>query len=412
MKEFSYIAVDNKGQVERGDVTTASVEEIAKIVQSRGLELISYQEKEEKKSALDLDVGALFQKFVSPSVKPMEKITFSNHLSVMLKAGVPIIEAVGTLASEKGSYKYNMMLKQLVVELEKGSPISKVLEKENFFSPAHLAVLKAGQKSGTVEESLGKISEDLKRDLRIKKKIKGAMTYPAIITLTLLGVSGYIVVFVLPKVGQVFSEMELEIPLPTQILLGVGSFLGDYYKQVALGLVLLLFLIIYLFKRLKFLKDLFFKIISSMPISKKLIHEISMSRFIRSLSTLLASGVDISESLRISGQVFINPKYKGVIIDIGKKVKKGVSLTNAFKKYQQEFGPIMVKMCSVGEKSGKLADILGELATYYEEEVTEKLDNFSTIIEPALMIIVGLGVGGMVLSIVGPIYQMMGSLSP
>jgi type II secretory pathway component PulF len=412
MKEFSYIAIDQSGNIERGTLATASSAEIGKILKSRNLELISFQEKAKKKSVFEADIGAAFQKLVGANVTPLERISFASHMGVMFKAGVPIIEAVETLKSEKGSYQYKEVLKAMQAELEKGSPVSKVLEENNFFNPAHLAVLKAGEKSGAVEQSLNRISNDLKRDWKIRKKVKGAMTYPLIITLTLMGVSGYIVIFVLPKVGEVFTAMDLKIPLPTKILLAAGTFLSTYYLPVIIGLVLFGILVYFLFKKLRFVKEFFTDVLCSLPVISKIIHEIGMTRFIRSLSTLLASGVSISESLSISGKVFVNPRYEEMIVEVGKKVKKGVSLTNAFKDYQKQFGGIVVKMCSVGEKSGKLAEILEELANYYEDEVTEKLDNFSTVIEPALMIIVGLGVGGMVLSIVGPIYQMMGSLSP
>jgi type IV pilus assembly protein PilC len=304
------------------------------------------------------------------------------------------------------------MIKALGNELEQGKNLSSFLEKRKFFSPAHLATLKAGEASGKVSEALVRISADLKRDHQMIKKIKGAMAYPLIITLALTGVTVFIVVFVLPKVGDVFKQMNLDIPLPTRILLALGSFLSHYYLYVIAGLGIAGLVLFSLSKTNVLSFKIFSQIVCYLPILKKLVYQVGMARFIRSLSSLLNSGVSIGDSLSISGEIFVSNKRKKIIKSVGEKVRGGVSLTEAFKTHQGSFGGMLVKMCSVGEKSGRLAEILEELAVFYEEEVQEKLDNFSTIIEPVLMLFVGVGVGAMILSIVGPIYQMMGSLTP
>jgi len=411
MTDFSYIAVDKTGKINRGRISSSSPKEVGKILVSKGMDLISCQ-KEEDGFNLDVSLGELFKQFTSNRVTPLEKISFAHHLAIMLKAGVPIIEAVEALKTEKTSFKLQEVIKQAAGELEQGKPLSSILIKEEIFSPAHLAILKAGEASGKVAEALNRIGDDLKRDYKIKKKLKGAMAYPAIITLTLLAVTTFIIVFVLPKVGGVFRQMNLTIPLPTKILLAIGSFISQYFKLM-IGLFLILAVgLWFLLRRTKLKTVLLTKVVCHLPLIKKLIHEMSMARFIRSLSALLASGVPIAQSLTIAGEIFIDLRYRRIIGEVEQAVKKGISLTEAFKVHHRFFEGIMLKMCSVGEKSGQLVDILEDLALFYEEEVEEKLDNFSTVIEPVLMLLVGLGVGGMVLSIIGPIYQMMGKLTP
>ena len=413
MTDFSYIAVDKSGKIERGVISSLSPNQVRKDLTSKGLDLISCQEKEGEISWRNLGLADFLKLILYKKTTPLEKISFTQHLGVMLKTGVPIIEAIEVLGGESASPKFKKLIKQLIIELKKGKTLSSVLEKEEFFTPAHLAVLKSGEISGKVTESLILINADLKRDYKIKKKVKGAMAYPTIITLTLIGVSGFIILFVLPKVGDVFKQMNLTIPLPTKILLALSLFINQYFRELIAVFTVSLGFLFFINKAIGGLGfKIFSQLIFFIPVIKNIAYQINIARFIRSLSSLLSSGVPIAESLEISGETFGNNRYRGIIKGIGEKVKKGVSLASAFKAHKKIFGEMLVKMCSVGERSGKLADILEELAIFYEEEVEASLENFSNIIEPILMLLVGLGVGGMVLSIIGPIYQMMGSLSP
>jgi type IV pilus assembly protein PilC len=412
MPEFSYIAVNKSGEIKRGIIASSDCSQLRRTMVSRGLELISCQEQEERAAGLNLKLSRLFKFIFSRRITPLEKISFAHHLAVMLKAGVPIIEAVDVLVLENSSPAFKKLIEQLGSELEKGQTISSCLEREKFFSPSHLAILKSGEVSGKVLEALGLIGNDLKRDYKMAKKIKGAMAYPAVIALALVTIMTFIIIFVLPKVGEVFLQMDLELPLATRILLGLSAFISRYFFQISAVLAILIVFLFFIFRRTKTAMILLSRFIYSLPLIRKIVHQMSLTRFIRSLSSLLASGVAIDKSLAISGKAFINKDYQLMIDKIGKRVKEGVSLTVAFKEYQPSFGGMLIKMFSVGEKSGRLAEILEELALFYEDEVNEKLENFSTIVEPILMILVGLGVGGMILSIIGPIYQMMGSLTP
>jgi len=411
MTDFSYIAADKSGKIKRGIISSLNPASIRKDLAVKDLELISCEEIEKNVSWHNLEVSSLLKLIFYNKITPLEKISFTRHLAVMLKAGVPIIEAVESLGGETVSPKFKKIIEKLISELEKGKTISSVLEKEKFLTSVNLAVLKSGEASGNVSESLILINNDLKRYYWIQKKVKGAMAYPAIITLALIGVSGFIILFVLPKVGEVFKQMSLTIPLPTKILLAFGSFVNQYFMELIIASIIAAILGFFINKAtdglaLKFISQMVFFI----PIVKKIANQISMARFVRSLSSLLASGVHIFESLMISSKTFGKRHYQKIVEEIAEKVKKGVSLASAFKDNEKIFGGMLIKMCSVGEKSGKLSDILKELASFYEEEVEADLENFSTIIEPILMLLVGLGVGGMVLAIIGPIYQMMGQL--
>lgn len=411
MTNFSYIADNKAGKIKRGSISSTDCEQVRKILAGKGWDLVSCQE-EKSASFLHLDIGNLFGLLFHHKISDLDKISFSHHLAVMLKAGVPIIEAVEVLGTDVTSPKFGKIIAQLRSNLEAGKPLSSLLEEEKIFSKAHLAILKSGEASGKVEEALTIISADLKRDYQIKKKVKGAMAYPTIVTLALFGISGFIIVFVLPKVGDVFKRMNLDIPLPTRILLALGLFISQRYLEILVVLVVLVPLLFFLFKATNVGSKIIPKIVPFIPFVKKVIKQMSMARFVRSLSSLLSSGVPIAEALRLSSEVFISSHYQKIFKEVVVKVEKGTSLTNSLRTYKKSFEGILIKMCAVGEKSGNLEDILEELALFYEAEVDEKLETVSTIVEPVLMLFVGLGVGGVILSIIGPIYQMIGSFTP
>lgn len=411
MAEFYYIAVNKSDKIKRGSLVATNSEEVSQILSRKGLELVSCQEITGKSSLLELDVANLFRTIAYRKISTLEKISFVDHLAVMLKAGVPIVEAVDVLGTDILNPRLRKIIKRLSSYLESGKTVSSLLENEDFFSKAHIAILKAGETSGDVEGSLERIATDLKRDYQITKKVRGAMTYPAVITLALFLISGFILVFVLPKVGEVFKQMNLDIPKVTEVLLTVGVFTNEHFLQVIAGIIAASGIIVVTLKMTDIGTKFLHKVISMMPIIKKLVRQISMARFIRTLSSLLASGVPVAQSIGIAGDVFVSQNYKNIMKDAVTKVEKGVSLTNILRGHKRYFDGALIKMCSVGEKSGNLADILKQMAVFYEREIDDRLENISTIVEPLLMLLVGFGVGAMVLSIIGPIYQMIGSLT-
>jgi type II secretory pathway component PulF len=383
---------------------------VAKNLALNGLELISCQEK--NTTLFEADIGEIFSLLFYHKISDLEKISFSHYLAVMLKAGVPIIEIIDVLGDDVANPRFKRIIKQLRNELEAGRPISSLLEKEKFFSKAHLAILKAGESSGKVEESLARISNDLNRDYQMKRKIKGAMAYPSIILVALVLIGGFIITFVLPKVGDVFRQMNLKIPLPTRILLATGNFINNNLLIIGVAVAVLIIFFTFLFRTTNLGLRLLVKVIMAIPMIRKITQQINMARFVRSLSSLLSSGVPIAQSLEISGEVFVEGYYQKIMKNAVRRVEKGDSLTNVFSDYKKSFEGILVKLCSVGERSGRLAELLGELSEFYEKEVDERLETVSTIVEPVLMLLVGAGVAVMVLAIIGPIYQMIGNLTP
>ncbi|OGD53273.1 hypothetical protein A3J78_00930, partial [Candidatus Beckwithbacteria bacterium RBG_13_35_6] len=379
MPYFNYIATSKTGQLKRGAISTSSEEQVRKLLAVKGYKLISCEQEEGAGQLFSKDIRELLNVLFNRKVSILDKISFAHHMSVMLKAGVPIIEAVDVLAEDISSYKFRSILKELRGELEAGRNLSSLLEKEQFFSKAHLAILKSGEASGDIDEALVRISMDLNRDYAIAKKIKGAMAYPSIVMLALVLVSGFIMVFVLPKVGEVFKQMRMNLPLPTVILLAVGSFISKYFIQVLIVLLLVIGLLIVIFKTTDIGKKFLGLIMGKLPYIKQLVKEISMARFIRALSSLLSSGVPIAKSLEISGEVFVTSKYQQIVKDAVAKVEKGVALSAILRSYRKEFDGILIKMCSVGERSGKLAEILDDVALFYEREVDNKLENISSI---------------------------------
>lgn len=410
MTSFSYIVINKLGKTQRGKLITGSFSQAKKSLEAQGLEIVACEEQKQQTVA-NIDITLFLKQLLFRKITDVERINFCHHLALMLKAGVPIIEGVEILETETASQKFKKLIRQLIGELEKGKSLSSVLIQEKFFNPNHLAILKSGESSGKIIESLKRIANDLKRDYQIKKKIKSAMSYPIIILLTLVGISTFILMFVLPKVGEVFRQMNVPLPLPTKILLG-ASFLLNHYFLIVLALVFTLAVVLFIFFTFTEMGPLLLgKIVAHLPVIKQIIYELNMARFIRSLSSLMFSGVPITEALNSAGAVFAGTSYQKAINDIQEKVSRGITLATAFQDYQKIFGGLLVKMFSVGERSGQLAEVLDDLALFYEGEVESKLESFTTIIEPLLMLLVGLGVGAMILAIIGPIYQMIGQMT-
>ncbi len=335
-----------------------------------------------------------------------QKIFFVQQLEVMLKAGISLSAGLKTLSKQTTSKSFKIILLDLEQSVEKGNLLSKGLEKhQKVFSELFINMIKAGETAGKLEEVLKQLFVQMKKDHEIIAKVKGAMIYPAIVIAMMIIIGALVLVYVIPTMSGIFSEMDVKLPLATRILIGTSEVALNYgiYILVAAAII------ITIFSRLISVpkgKRIFHKMLLKMPIVGGIIKKINIARFCRTLSSLLKTDIPIVQSFEITGKVLGNMRYKDALFEAREKIKKGVAIKDSINSYPDLFPPVILQMISVGEETGTLDNILEESAIFYEEDVSQTMSNLPSILEPVLMVILGVGVAGMAVAVIMPMYSL------
>jgi len=340
------------------------------------------------------------------TIKFTQKIFLFENLRVMIKAGLSITEALSIVAAQSTNEKLRRIVKQVSAEVEKGQAFSETLAKfPQLFPPIYVKMIAAGEVSGKLDESLSQSVEQMKKSYAMTSKIRGAMVYPIVIMVAVLGIGIEMIVFVLPKILTIFIEMDVPLPLPTRILIGLSSFLIHYGLLVAAGVVILFFAFIRAQKNPNFVRHLD-NLILHLPIFGNISKQVNLARFSLTLSSLLKSAIPIIDALHITSDVVSNMLFKDALQDTSQKIKTGRPISEVLSEYPKLFPPLVTQMIMVGEKSGTLESLLNELSDYYNDEVDQILKNISTIIEPVIILTLGLVVGGLALAVIMPMYSL------
>jgi type II secretory pathway component PulF len=338
-------------------------------------------------------------------LKTIDKVLLAKHLSLMLSAGVPLRQSIHELSEQADSKYLQKVLRDLEKGVQRGQSISNMLkEYKNEFGSLFINMIKVGEESGTLETSLNHLADQLEASYALKKKVKGAMMYPVLVFGATMMVGFGLAIFVLPKLLTFFKSLNVKLPLITRILLAVIGHLEKFGVYYIGGMIL--FIIIFRFLlRLKKFKLVFHRIFLEMPIFGKLIKKLNLAYFSRTLATLLKSGVTIVEALEISAATLSNSAYRDTLEQASGKVRKGQGLSNFLKETSHLIPGMVSKVIEIGEKSGQLEQTLFYIADFYEKDVDSATKNLANILEPILLIGVGLVVGVVAISILMPIYQ-------
>ncbi len=402
MPIFTYKTKDKQGKILEDTIEAPSRKEAATILRSQELQVLTVREIKRSQT---------FQERLQ-TVSVIEKALFCRYLSTMMKAGLPLSETVEIIAKETANRKMHRILQDLEYSIQRGQKLSSVFARyPEVFDPVFLTLTKAGEESGTLEQSFQYLAMQLMKSYELSQKVKGALLYPAVIISAMMGVGILMLTFVLPKMSSVFLRLNIKLPLTTKILLSVSSFLGKNYPWViALSIIMLagLIFLAHMSKTRIFLM----KIASKFPVLGRLFDQLDLARFSRTLSTLLKSGVPILDSIKVSVQTLTQTKYSKLGGTFEDEIKKGHSLSDAIAIGEGIFPGLMTQSIRAGEKSGSLEIVLTELADFYEQEIEHSLKNFTSILEPVLMLLIGVAVGAMVIAIIGPIYSVIGNLQP
>jgi len=399
MPLFTYKVRDATGKVIEDTAQGANREEVALTLKGEGFTVLTVR-------ALDSGFGGVFGGRVSVS----EKAAFCRFMTIMLRAGMPIPEAAEIIREETQNKKLKKILLDIAGQTRRGKSLSSVLMKyDSDFDPIFLTMIKAGEQSGTLEQSFEYLTRQLVASYDLSQKVKGSLMYPAVIVVAMVGVGLLMLLGVLPRISDVFLKLDLELPIYTKIVLGVGEFVGKNTTGVLVG-VGVVGLLIFLFLFLRTTRNILINLLLHVPFANKIVKQIDLARFSRTVSTLLKSGVPIMETLNVAADSLSSAQMRVKAKMFSSDIAKGESLSEVMVKNRKLFPMIMVQTVKAGEKTGTLEEVLTEVADFYEREVDYSLKRFTSILEPVLMLVVGVAVGVMIVIMISPIYSIVGGL--
>ncbi len=340
-------------------------------------------------------------------VKTVDKISLAKNLSGMLKSGLALSRALSVIERQSKKGTFQDIVVGLNSEIKAGKTLSESLKKyPKVFSNLFVSMTKAGEESGTLADALANISSQMEKTYRLQKKVKGALIYPGVILSVMIVVGILMFIFVVPGITATFKELGTELPLSTQIIISISDFFSNNLL-LAIAIIIILIGGLIFAARTKAGRYLADNIFVRLPIIGELIKEANSARTARTLSALLLAGVPVAESISITKDTLNSHLFRNILEEAATVVEKGENISTVIMKYPKLYPTYVGEMISVGEETGKVAEMLAEVAIFYENDVEERTKDLSTIIEPILMVIIGAAVAFFALSMITPIYSVM-----
>lgn len=400
MAVFEYKARTREGEPRSGVLETSSREAALDVLQKQNL-IVTQITVRSKTGAFAISIGG--------GVKQKDVVLFSRQLSTLFEAQIPIVYALQTLAQEQSKPKFKVIITEIMNDVTGGMLLSQALGKHpKAFSSFYVNLIRAGEESGKLQEVFLYLADYLERSYYLASRARNAMIYPAFVMLAFVGVFSIMLTVVIPKLVSIFEETGTEVPFYTKVVIFTSGFLRHY------GLVVLILIAIGAFIAWRWSKTpkgrMFFHTLQiSMPIIGNLYRKLYMTRLCDNLRTLIISGIPLLRALTITSDVVGNAVYQKALHNSIESVKGGGTISGAFEK-TKEIPPMVTQMIKIGETSGRLDFILNSITKFYKREVDSLLDNLVALIEPILIIVLGLGVGLLVAAILVPLYNLAGSL--
>lgn len=347
--------------------------------------------------------------YVSFSVK--KQTFFAKRLSFLIRAGVPMLESIHVIKDQTKSKGEVKVFEKIIRDVSNGQSLSNSLSKfKKVFGNFAINVIRAGESSGTLIDNLNYLADELKKKEILRKKIMGALLYPIIITIATFGVTGFLTVYIFPKIIPIFQSLNAKLPLSTKIIMWITDLIRHDGFWLLLGLVLLvggIVAFIKFFPKVRFAYDGF---LLRLPIFGAIVKNYNLTNTLRTLGLLLRSGISLTEALIVTSETTDNVQYKAAFKAISTEVMRGKTMSENIKKYTNLFPEMLTHMLAIGEKSGNLSNTLIYLSEFYEHEFDDQTKNLSSTIEPILMIIMGIMVGFVAISVITPIYEITSSI--
>jgi len=404
MITFIYEAYAKDGSIVRGEHESGERQDVIEYLSKHNLTPISIK----RLHSVGGKRGLLSMQFFD-SIKPVDIMFFVRNLATTTKAGLSVVESLDILIEDTEKVSMKKILQGAQAMIKNGRLLSDGFESHaNSFPPIFMGMLRAGEISGQLDATLAELGKYLSKEYELRSKIKSALMYPAILLISSLCVVILLLMFVLPKLTKAFLTSGAELPFATKFFLAISNALT--YSFILDFVLLFGFVWFFLYFRTTILgKKFFFWLLSHTPVASSLIKKVALVRFSRTFGNLIASGLSAVESLELSSRSIGNRSYMLAIEKAVEDIKNGVSMSESFAKYPELFPKMLISLIAVGERTGSLQSILITFADFYEEEVDTSLKDLTSILEPALLLVMGFLVGSIAFSIILPIYQLVGN---
>lgn len=403
MTKYIYEAYNKKNKIVHGEYESISKESMVDYLVKKGLTPVLIKSISETKKKQDFLSIQLFEKITS-----VDMMFLVRNLSTTVKAGLSIIESFDVLIKDTKNKLMKKILERIQSIVQNGQPLSVGFEAyKNLFPPIFIGMIKAGEVSGQLDKMLKELSLYLSKEYALKNKVRSAFVYPIILLVASTIVVTLMLIFVLPKLTKSFAASEVSLPWITKFFLFISNALTWSFTLDLAVLALLVGFFIY-FKKTRVGKKILFSIISRTPVAGDLIKKIAIVRFSRTFGNLIGSGLSVTEALDISATSINNSAYTNAIKKTIEDVRSGIPISESFGNHQDLFPNLLISLISVGERTGSLQEILITFADFYEEEVDNNLKELTSYLEPVLLLIMGLMIGAIAVSIILPIYQLVG----
>jgi len=398
MARFSYVGVTSAGKQVKGEINAQSKDEVISLLRKKKLRPISIK-----------NISIDFSKFFSSKVSLKDVSRFTRQFAAMTSAGLPLVNCLDILASQTENKKLSNSVKQVSGDIQGGSTLADALSKHpQVFNNLYSNMVAAGEASGNLDTVLSRLADYQEKSEALRRKIKGAMTYPIIVLVVAIFATVAMLTFVVPTFAQMFVDMGGALPLPTKIVMDLSDFFQRYFILLFLVIAGVAFAFSYYYKtedgklRIDGIK-------LKIPVFGDLERKSSISRFAQTLSTLLTSGVTIIDALTITAKTAGNKVLEKGIQKTLERITGGLTIAEPLKE-TGVFPPMVIHMISVGEKTGDLADMLKKISEFYQEEVDAAIDALTSIIEPVMIIVMGVIIGGILVAMYLPMFDMIGTI--
>lgn len=404
---FKYICINQENNRVEGTIDSQNLDTAISELQKKDLTVVSIKEgiqKGRNEKNVSVDNSIFKQKITTKDI-----VIFSRQIAILFEAGVSALKSFRLLATENTNRTFALELTKVADSIESGISLSNSLAKNaELFPPFYINMVKAGEESGKLNDTFMYLADHLDREYELTQKLRKAITYPIFVVVTFIIVLTIMLLFVVPKISGMFSEQNMTLPLVTRIVIGLSNFVVDYFIYGFPCLIFFLW-VCYKYNKTENGKRYFDSRKLEIPLLNDFYKKSFLTRLSDNMNTMITSGVPIVHALEITANVLDNLIYRDMVIRISKKVESGVPFSKAL--YDEEDIPnILVQMVRIGEETGKIGYVLKNLANFYKRELDNSIDNLISLIEPIMIVGLGVGVGGLVAAILLPMYSLASNL--